>query len=328
MLTPDTQSDPSRRHIFNVWNTKAAILDASENISKLTIETRASAAFCAHQAAVCYLYGIETDASYLKALDLIIKSARAGYITALCLVQPFCEAFSVACPDDLPVLGALEHRVAIGPAYGHMAWALASKTLKRLDRAIYARACNLLNSNAWLEIGERAGRWEDGSEGVQGGDPRFFYIAWGTYDAALWCVHTLPAARFFESLEAGFIMNTFPNHNDETLLYMCCRAGQHEKVIGLLDRYESARADVRRPTKNGMMPVHWMFAMNTISDAQTVLKLLLENGADLSVLSHDHLMPVHYALLHDRADIADLLYSHGMLKMTSSVGQADDSSRE
>jgi hypothetical protein len=306
----DTISPTHEAHLLRDWLGKAASILGNANLADMTIERRTSAAFCAHQAAICYLYGIGASYDPGEALELITASARAGYITSLAMVEPLYKAFGRVCPDDLPVEEALKQMVAVGPCYGFIPWALACRLLKKTNQNAFDEALNLLQNHGYLELGEINLSFGNSDTDQIRGDPRHYCFERGSFSYALYCIPRFPADIFFKCIVGGWIPKALSNHNGETLLYMCCRAGDHEKVLMLLKIFDWARSEVTAATKQGRFPLHWVCMMDSAFSEEVVIALI-ENGADSDAVDEEGYRAIDYAILYGREDVALTLLERG-----------------
>lgn len=309
----DKISSTHEARLLRDWLGKAEPVLKATDLADMTIERRTTSAFCAHQAAICHLYGIGASYDPGRALELITASARAGYITSLAIVQPLYEAFGRVCPDDLPVEEALKHMVAVGPCYGFIPWALACRQLRKANQKAFDEALHLLQNHGYLELGEVSftlGESGGFDQDQIRGDPRHCCFDYGSFSFALYCIPRLPAELFFAGIFAGWIPKASCNHNGESLLYMCCRAGDHEKVLALLGMFEWARNEVTAATKQGRFPLHWVCMIDSAFLEQVVM-VLIENGADSAVIDEDGYSAIDYAILYGREDVALTLLERG-----------------
>ena len=82
------------------------------------------------------------------------RSARGGYLPALCLLKPLHEAFDATIPEDLPLLHALSECVASCPRFGRKLWAESCRSLKKEAPEDFTRALHTLNEFGYPELGE------------------------------------------------------------------------------------------------------------------------------------------------------------------------------
>jgi hypothetical protein len=307
----DKISPAHETHLLRDWLEKAEPILGATNLAEMSFERRTTSAFCAHQAAICHIYAIGVGYDPARALKLITASARAGYITSLALVQPLHEAFGHACPADIPVENALKEMVAVGPRYGFIPWALACRQLRKANHKAFDDALHLLQNHGYLELGEVGGGLEEFHRDQIRGDPRHLCFDYGTFSFALYCIPRFPAKAFLSGISAGLIPKDSCNHNGESLLYMCCRAGDHEKVLMLLDVFEWARVEAIAATKQGRFPLHWVCMIDSAFSEQ-VVKALIENGADATAVDEDGLSAFDYAISYGREDVALSLLERGM----------------
>lgn len=308
----NTISPTHEVRLLRDWLGKAASVLNPADLAHMTVEKRTSSAFCAHQAAISYIYGFGTTIDPPRALELLAASARAGYITSLSMVQPFHEAFGLVCPEDLPVQEALKQMVSVGPCYGFIPWALACRQLRNSDQTAFDEALQLLQNHGYLELGESGLAHGDSAHDQLRGDPRHCCFEYGTFSFALYCIPRLPEKLFYAGIEAGWIPKASRNENGESLLYMCCRAGDHAKVLLLLEFFEWARNDATVATNQGRLPLHWV-CMIEPAFSEKVIGALIENGADSTAVDEDGLTAIGYAIMFGREDVALILTERGSL---------------
>ncbi|KAH7344358.1 hypothetical protein BKA66DRAFT_579432 [Pyrenochaeta sp. MPI-SDFR-AT-0127] len=299
----DRISPAHETHLLRDWLQKTEPILGVTSLTEMSFEMRTTSAFCAHQAAVCHIYAIGVDYDPARALKLITASARAGYITSLALVRPLHEALGHQCPADIPVEHALKEMVAVGPRYGFIPWALACRQLRNTSRQAFHDALHVLQNHGYLELGEYRDDLDDSHQDQIRGDPRHCCFDFGTFSFALYCIPRFPAKVFLSGISGGLIPKDSRNHNGESILYMCCRAGDHEKVLMLLDVFEWARGEVIVATKQGRFPLHWVCMMDSAFSEQ-VVTALIENGADPTAIDEDGLSTFDYAISYGREDIA------------------------
>jgi hypothetical protein len=292
------------------WLEKAASVLNAADLTNMTIERRTSSAFCAHQAAICYIYGIGTSCHSGQALELLAASARAGYITSLAIVRPIHEAFGRVCPDDLPIEEALKQMVSVGPCYGFVPWALACRQLRKTNQKAFDEALHLLQNHGYLELGEVGSIQGESERDQLRGDPRHCCFEYGSFTFALYCIPRLSERQFYLGILVGWIPKASPNHDGETLLYMCCRAGDHEKVLLLLEMFEWARNDATTANNQGRVPLHWVCMINP-AFSEKVITALIENGADTTAVDEEGCSAIEYATMYGREDVALILVERG-----------------
>ncbi|MCJ1316221.1 hypothetical protein MMC15_001542 [Xylographa vitiligo] len=290
--------------LFKSFLLKASILVDDRALEDMTIETRASAAFCAWQVCICYLYGFGTSYDYPKALRYAVHSAKAGYLLALCRVKRLHEAFKVTCPDGLPTLQALSKDVAAGPRWGRISWSLSVRTLKQESLMEFELAWKLLNESGYSELGEALNCTKQlEGEMYTGAFVDYQYVGVGTLALALRILPITSVSDFKDAIHNGLLPAASKNYNDETLLYMCCRAGDHEKMLMLLKEFEWTQSEVTALTKEGKTVLHWITAIE-IAYADEVIGELLRWGANLYAVDNQGHRAVDYAILDGNEEVA------------------------
>jgi hypothetical protein len=190
---------------------------------------------------------------------------------------------------------------------------LACRQLRKANQKAFDEALHLLQNHGYLELGEVSftlGELGGFDQDQIRGDPRHCCFDYGSFSFALYCIPRFPAELFFGGIFAGWIPKASCNHNGETLLYMCCRAGDHEKVLALLGMFEWARNEVTAATKQGRFPLHWVCMMDSAFLEQVVM-VLIENGADSTAVDRDGYSAIDYAILYGREDVALTLLERG-----------------
>ncbi|MBL8033257.1 MAG: ankyrin repeat domain-containing protein [Leptospiraceae bacterium] len=130
----------------------------------------------------------------------------------------------------------------------------------------------------------------------------------GSGSAALHMAVFNQNARFVRLLaEAGADINIAEN-SGRTALHMACSLGSPEMVQLLLD----LGADMELRTQEGV--TCFLIAMSsgiTMKNGKAVIKLLIENGADINAVDNSGCNAIFWAVCHDALDIARLLMAGG-----------------
>ena len=187
---------------------------------------------------------------------------------------------------------------------------LACRQLRKASQKAFDEALHLLQQHGYLELGEESEELESSHQDQIRSDPRYCCFDYGSFSFALYCIPRIPAREFFNGISAGWIPTASCNHNGETLLYMCCRAGDYEKVLMLLGKFEWAQKEVTAATKQGRFPLHWVCMMDSAFLEQVVVELI-EKGADPGAADQDGHNAIDYAILYGREDAALTLLEQG-----------------
>jgi ankyrin repeat protein len=91
-------------------------------------------------------------------------------------------------------------------------------------------------------------------------------------------------------------------------LHAAADSGNFEVVRILID-YDPASINVRE-TENGSTPLLWALEGGYFEDV-SVVRLLLERGADINVQSHSGRTPLHWASFNGALEFVHLLLEHG-----------------
>ncbi|EXJ53415.1 serine/threonine protein kinase [Cladophialophora psammophila CBS 110553] len=277
-------------------------------MNTLSLSDVASVSFCAYQMFICHLHGYGVPFDFETAVQYLKASAHGGYVPALVAVSNFrdLKVDPLFARNDR-IQDALEAQVSSGPRFGMLLWLVACRTLRRDDPEAYQRSFQKLNSSGYAELGEAPDCYTQlDAETFAGPSVEYQWIARGTMPLVLRLLPVLSVQEFTMGFENGCFPSGAVNYNNETALYMCCRAGEKEKVLALLDTYEWARTKVTVANKQGRFPLHWLWAFER-DDPQAVAEALLSNGADVDAIDEDGFRAIDYAIVALCPDVVSLL---------------------
>ncbi|KIW89891.1 uncharacterized protein Z519_09320 [Cladophialophora bantiana CBS 173.52] len=277
-------------------------------MNTLSLGDVASVSFCAYQMFICHLHGYGVPFDLEMAVQYLKASAHGGYVPALVAVSNFrdLKADPLFARNDR-IQDALEAQVSIGPRFGILLWLVACRTLRRDNLEAYQRGFKKLNSSGYAELGEAPDCYTQlDAETFGGPSVEYQWVARGTMPLVLRLLPILSVQEFTTCFNNGCFPSGAVNYNNETALYMCCRAGEKEKVLALLDTYEWARAEVTVANRQGRFPLHWLWAFER-DDAQAVAEALLSHGADVDAIDEDGFRAIDYAIVAHCPDVVSLL---------------------
>ncbi|KAK0706887.1 hypothetical protein B0T26DRAFT_728465 [Lasiosphaeria miniovina] len=272
----------------------------------------ANQAHSAFQVSVCYLHGLGVEYSLGDAAKYLCLSAQHGYLQAVLTLFPFAGAFPHLFPPDLLQQlpqDALQTAVANGPRFGLTAWLQTSAYARENYPGAYEAGITVLRQSGFAELGESA----DAetlllADTFRGAHPAYLYYAVGSAGFLQRKMPMISADTLREWLAAGVVPDGATNANYETCLYICCRAGEADKVLMLLSDFGWARDQVNTSNRDGRTPAHWLHSFDA-GDVD-VGQALLQHGADLHVVDDYGLRPVDHAIVAGRSDVVRFLLAH------------------
>ncbi|CAG8478483.1 9753_t:CDS:2 [Cetraspora pellucida] len=92
--------------------------------------------------------------------------------------------------------------------------------------------------------------------------------------------------------------------NDSDDVFSYAKQGKSSEISGIL---ESGEANVNAKDDQGLSLLHWACDRGHLD----VVKLLVEKGADMNVLTTGNETPLHYACISEHLDCARYLYKNG-----------------
>ncbi|CAG8700691.1 20719_t:CDS:2 [Cetraspora pellucida] len=92
--------------------------------------------------------------------------------------------------------------------------------------------------------------------------------------------------------------------NDSDDVFSYAKQGKSSEISGIL---ESGEANVNAKDDQGLSLLHWACDRGHLN----VVKLLVEKGADMNVLTTGNETPLHYACISEHLDCARYLYKNG-----------------
>jgi len=290
--------------------------DASntDKFKDMSLSDIASVSACAYQMFICNLCGFGVPIDLDKAMQYLKTSAYGGYVMALVTLSSFQNLdMDPLFAKEAHIQAVLETVVSSGPRFGIILWLSACRTLRHNNMEAYQNAVMKLNKSGYAELGEAFDcSSEVDAETFRGVSVDFLWIARGTMPLVLRLIPLLSAQQFIMCFKNGCLPCGSVNYNNETALYMCCRAGDKGKVLALLSTFEWARAQVSTANKQGRLPLHWLWAFDR-HDVEAVAEALLFHGADVDAVDDMNFRALDYAIVAHREDVVSVLLTKSKL---------------
>ena len=306
-----------KEQIFHDFKAKASILVESSPAIWPSLRARhglrhwAKFSYAAYQVFMCFLHGFGTSQNLFSAGKYLAASSRGGYVNAISTSIQFSRRYpDIEMPHWTPHTEALFHIVKLGPWPGLSFFLLDMQLLAQLAPAKLQEALELVKASAFSELGDdHKSRKEYDEESFVGPDVRYQWFASGSMSLFQRLLSQCSPSDLINGFERGLFPVNGKSSNDETVLYICCRTGDAEKVLSLLQMFDWARKQVDVATCDGRAPLHCLYLF-TPDHVKEVAQTLLSYGADINAADTSGCRAIDYAIEAGRDDIAALLLDY------------------
>ncbi|KAF4994325.1 hypothetical protein FDECE_13157 [Fusarium decemcellulare] len=305
-------ASPIKRQILDDFTFKSKPLIESTPLEWPALRRRfglrkwAEIVFAAFQVYVCYLFGIGTEPNLVLAGKYVARYP------------------DIVLRGWTPNLQGLFLTVLTWPLTGSPRHLEDLRLLHALAPQLAREAVDTFNEAGFSEVGELNDHGRQLDEGTFfGPDIRYQWFARGSLELFQRVVSSCSLSELIQGFQSGDFPTDATNYNNETVLYMCCRIGASEIVLGLLEEFEWCRQQTTIATLDGRFPLHLLYTFPKAKVAQ-VGEALLARQANVDAVDLRGFRAIDYAIQVGREDVVTHLINHHTTPFASEVLRSSD----